>query len=289
MQFANKRVVLTGAGGGIGRALAQLLAQHNAQLVLVGRDSKKLEQVKAELPAGSSVYLVSADIATDEGRHRVASMCTQLGGIDVLINCAGINDFALFQQQKSAMIAQLIDVNVTAPMLLTQQMLPLLERAGAGLIVNIGSTFGSIGHPGFVAYCAAKFALRGFSQALRRELADTSIRVQYIAPRATRTDINTDAVNAMNTALKTAMDDPAAVAAQILAAMAAGKKSEVYLGWPEKLFARINQIMPALVDGALFKQLSTIRRFAARPEPKVSAVAMPQADALVTVSKKLAR
>lgn len=272
MQFTNKRVVLTGAGSGIGRALAQQLAQNNAQLVLVGRNVDRLEQVKAELPAGSSVYIVQADISSDEGRHRITSMCTQLGGIDVLVNCAGINDFALFTQQKAAMIAQLINVNVTAPMLLTQRLLPLLERSGSGLIVNIGSTFGTIGHPGFAAYCAAKFALRGFSQALRRELADSSVRVLYVAPRATRTEINTDAVYAMNTALKIAMDDPADVAAQIFAAMAAGNKSEVYLGWPEKLFARINQIFPALVDGALRKQLATIRRFAARRDGKVSAV-----------------
>lgn len=276
MQFTNKRVVLTGAGSGIGRALAQQLAQNNAQLVLVGRNVDKLEQVKAELPAGSSVYIVQADISSDEGRHRITSMCTQLGGIDVLINCAGINDFALFTQQKAAMIAQVINVNVTAPMLLTQRLLPLLERSGSGLIVNIGSTFGTIGHPGFAAYCAAKFALRGFSQALRRELADSSVRVLYVAPRATRTEINTDAVYAMNTALKIAMDDPADVAVQIFAAMTAGNKSEVYLGWPEKLFARINQIFPALVDGALRKQLATIRRFAARRDGKVSAVVVPQ-------------
>lgn len=274
MELTNKTVVLTGASGGIGRALALQLARDNATLVLVGRNQEQLDRVKTELPAGSHAWVVSADIATDEGRHRIAALCTQIGSIDALINCAGVNDFALFHQQKAAMIAQLINVNVTAPILLTQRLLPLLQKANRSLIVNIGSTFGTIGHPGFVAYCASKFAMRGFSQALRRELADTSIRVQYIAPRATKTEINTDAVNAMNAALKVAMDDPADVAAQIVAAIKSGRQSEVYLGWPEKLFARINQLLPSIVDGALLKQLKTIRGFAATRERKVSAVPM---------------
>ena len=171
MQFANRNVVLTGAGGGIGRALAFVLAKNAANLLLVGRDVSRLDALKTELPAGSSVYVVGADIATDEGRHRVASACQQLTDIDVLINCAGISDFALFQEQKPAVISQLIGVNVLAPMLLTHRLLPLMNSPNGGLIVNIGSTFGTIGHPGFAAYCASKFALRGFSEALRRELA----------------------------------------------------------------------------------------------------------------------
>lgn len=272
MQFANKKVVLTGASGGIGQALAQILAQNAAQLVLVGRDEKKLQAVKASLPGGSTVYLVAADIATDEGRQRVATVCTRLGSIDVLVNCAGINDFALFEQQKAAMIAQLIDTNVTAPILLTQRLLPLLAKSGAGLIANIGSTFGSIGHPGFAAYCASKFALRGFSQALRRELEGTPVRVQYIAPRATKTTINTAAVDAMNVELGVAMDNPQQVAAQIFAVLEKGGGNDVYFGWPEKLFVFINQLLPRIVDKALHKQLATIRRFAGRQPAAVNTV-----------------
>lgn len=262
MQIANRKIVLTGASGGIGGALAQILAQNSAQMILVGRNERKLRLVEETLPAGCTAHLIAADIATEAGRQRVVSVCQHLGSIDMLINCAGINDFALFNEQDAAQIALLVDTNITAPILLTQQLLPLLLESGAGLIANIGSTFGSIGHPGFAVYCATKFALRGFSQALRRELADSSVRVQYIAPRATRTAINSTSVDAMNTELGVSMDDPIDVARQIFTALAKGKSDDVYLGWPEKLFVYLNQLLPRLVDGALRKQLPTIRRFA---------------------------
>lgn len=129
------------------------------------------------------------------------------------------------------------------------------------MVVNIGSTFGSIGYPGFAAYCASKFALRGFSEALRRELADTRVKVMYIAPRATRTSMNEQSVVAMNDELKVAMDEPAWVAAAVVAAIGR-EREELYLGWPEKLFVRLNSLLPRVVDQALRKQLPIIQRFA---------------------------
>lgn len=262
MKFTGKKIVLTGASGGIGGELARILSQNGAELILVGRNERKLRLVEEQLASGCTVQLVAADIATDEGRARVVNACARHGHIDALVNCAGINHFALFSDQDQTQITQLIDTNVTAPMLLIRQLLPLLTQAREGLIANIGSTFGTIGHPGFAAYCATKFALRGFSQALRRELADSTVRVKYIAPRATRTTINTADVDAMNAELGVAMDEPADVASQIFAALASNKNGDVYLGWPEKLFVYINQLLPGIVDGALRKQLAVIRRFA---------------------------
>jgi short-subunit dehydrogenase len=264
MQFTGKKVVLTGASGGIGGELARILSQNGAELILVGRNERKLRQVEETLAAGCKAQLVAADIATIEGRQRIVNACTRHGHIDALVNCAGINDFALFNDQDNTRIAQLVDTNVTAPMLLVHQLLPLLGHAREGLVANIGSTLGTIGHPGFATYCATKFALRGFSQALRRELADSTIRVKYIAPRATRTAINSADVDAMNAELGVAMDEPADVAAQIFTALARNKDGDVYLGWPEKLFARINQLLPGIVDAALRKQWPVIRRFASR-------------------------
>ena len=129
------------------------------------------------------------------------------------------------------------------------------------LVVNLGSTFGSIGYPGFSAYCASKFALRGFSEALRRELADTEMKVLYIAPRATRTSMNSAQVVAMNDELNVAMDDPLEVADQVAQAIIR-EREELYLGWPEKLFVRLNSLLPRVVDQALRKQLPIIQRFA---------------------------
>ena len=160
-----------------------------------------------------------------------------------------------------------LGVNVTATLQLTHLLLPLLRQQPRALLVNLGSTFGSIGYPGFAAYCASKFALRGFSEALRRELADSQIKVLYIAPRATRTAMNSADVVAMNDELKVEMDDPQEVARQIVHAITA-EREEFYLGWPEKLFVRLNGVLPRLVDQALRKQLPVIKRFARAEQPQ---------------------
>ncbi len=183
-------------------------------------------------------------------------------GIGLLVNCAGVNDFGLFEEQSQDAIEDTIRINLISPMLICQDLLPLLHRHGKAQIVNIGSTFGSIGYPGFSAYCASKFGLRGFTESLRRELADTGVQVSYIAPRATQTDLNSDKIVAMNNELGTAMDKPSVVADEVMGVIDRRSPLDKYMGWPEKLFVKINALLPALVDSSLRKQLPVIRRFA---------------------------
>ena len=259
MQLSDCRVVLTGASGGIGRALVEKLCAAGAQLLLVGRHAEGLESLASSYPG--KVQVVVADIVESAGRDAVQAAARSFGGVNVLINAAGQNRFSLLEQHDEAAMAALINLNVTATLQLTQRLLPLLMQQGRALVVNIGSTFGSIGYPGFATYCASKFALRGFSEALRRELADTQVKVLYIAPRATRTGMNAENVVAMNDELKVSMDEPLAVAAQVLGAIR-GEREELYLGWPEKFFVKLNGLLPRLVDQSLRKQLPTIQRFA---------------------------
>ncbi len=131
-----------------------------------------------------------------------------------MINNAGISQFALSAQQD---YQQQLQINLLAPMQLCQLLLPQLQQQPEAVIVNVGSAFGSIGYPGFSGYCASKFGLRGFTEALKRELAASPVRVLYFAPRATDTSINSAAVVAMNQQLGTRMDSPEFVAAQLLA------------------------------------------------------------------------
>jgi len=151
-------------------------------------------------------------------------------------------------------------VNLRSAMLVARHFVPRFRKAGMGGLVFVGSTFGSIGFPGYTAYCASKFGLRGFTEALRRELADTPVQVVYVAPRATATAMNPEPVNELNRALGNAMDAPETVAAQILQAMEKDERRR-FLGWPEKLFVVINGILPKMVDKAMLKQLPVIRRF----------------------------
>ncbi|MAT51777.1 MAG: short chain dehydrogenase [Porticoccaceae bacterium] len=267
MDFDNKRILLTGATGGIGIAIAKQLAARGAYLTLVGRDQGKLQRLADDLITDTesgkshSPVIVPADINTQAGRARVAA-ASELHGIDALINTAGVQAFGLFENQTETQISDVINVNLTATILLTQTLLPLLYRSAQATIVNIGSTFGSIGHPGFVAYCASKFGLRGFTEALRRELSDSDICVHYLAPRATRTTMNSDRVNLMNDALGNAMDDPDEVARAVIAVLQKPHGQRRFLGWPEKLLVKINGLFPGIVDRALGKQLPTIRQFA---------------------------
>ncbi|WP_341304746.1 SDR family oxidoreductase [Pseudomonas sp. TMP25] len=259
MKLNECRAVITGASGGIGQALVAALLEEGAQLLLVGRQTDAL-QMLANAHA-SKVQVVQADICERSGREAVVAAAQRFGGINTLINAAGVNHFGLLEQHDETAIADLIGLNVTATLQLTHRLLPMLRQQGRALVVNLGSTFGSIGYPGFSAYCASKFALRGFSEALRRELADTQVKVLYFAPRATQTSMNAANVVAMNDELNVAMDDPHSVALQLLAAIRR-EEEERYLGWPEKLFVRLNSLLPRVVDQALRKQLPIIQRFA---------------------------
>jgi short-subunit dehydrogenase len=259
MQPTDCRALLTGASGGIGLALAHRLASEGAHLLLVGRRPEPLQALLQRFP--QNVQLVQADIASRVGRDALLAAAQNFGGLNCLINAAGVNRFGLLDQQDEQQIAELIGLNVTATLQLTQRLLPLLRAQRRALVINVGSTFGTIGYPGFAAYCASKFAVRGFSEALRRELADTHVRVLYFAPRATRTPMNAPSVVAMNDELGVAMDAPEKVAAELLQAIR-HEQEERYLGWPERLFVRLNGLLPRVVDQALRKQLPIIQRFA---------------------------
>ena len=247
------RAVLTGASGGIGRAISVALAPHCDELLLVGRDAARLEETRRA--AGPVARSVIADLATPAGRDAVT-----LPGINLLINNAGAGDFSWLEAQDDATLERIVQANVLAPMQLTRRLLPELRRAPRAWIVNVGSIMGYLGYPGHAAYCASKFALRGFSEALRRELADSALRVLYFAPRATRTAMNGKQVNALNAELRVAMDSPESVATQLVALLER-PASERLLGRPEALFARLNQLLPGLVDRVLRRQLPVIRRF----------------------------
>ncbi|MBK8288902.1 MAG: SDR family oxidoreductase [Cellvibrionales bacterium] len=264
MNLQGKTILITGASGGIGREIAVRLARQHARLILVGRDPVALQETQTDVSAaGGSADVLVADLLSQEDRERIVGFCTGLEpGLWGLINNAGCNHFALLQDQSDAMLQNQINLNLLAPMLLIRALLPLLQKEQGARILNMGSTFGSIGYPGYSAYCASKFGLRGFTEALRRELSDSDIRVLYFAPRATATKLNSENVIALNKELGNAMDLPDIVAAQVEKMFVSGGPHQVFWGWPEKLFARINQCIPMLVDNALQKQLPAIKKYA---------------------------
>lgn len=254
------RVLVTGGGSGIGAAIVRRLVDEGARVLITGRDATKLQSIAVE--AAQQIGVLVADLTLEADRQRVVDYARHWDGvgIDTLINNAGVSGVGFLDDLDSAQINAVLQANLVAPMSLTQALLPHLKSLPEAYIVNIGSVFGYIGYPSQSIYSASKFGLRGFSEALHRELADTHVRVRYVAPRATRTALNSDSMDELNRKLGNRVDDPDRVADIVIKSLSSSGVNTV-IGWPEGLFARVNAVFPSLVDGALIKQLPVIRQF----------------------------
>ena len=258
----DRRVLLTGATGGIGAAIVEQLVQAGCGVLCHGRDAMSLASLQKKYLAYPQLRCVAADLTDAAGRGAVVDAARRFpGGINTVIHNAGWNQFACFEDQEASALEQTIQLNLTAPMLLTHQLLPMLHLQSRAQLVFITSTFGRIGHPGYAAYSAAKFGLTGFAESLRRELADSDLTVTTLSPRATQTPLNSERVVALNQLLNVQMDPPEVVAAAVISAMVK-RSTRLQLGWPEKLFVRLNGLFPRMVDRAIAKQLPHIKRFA---------------------------
>ena len=250
MRAQELSVVLTGASGGIGAALAAALAQAGARLLLVGRRGAPLAALAASLDGARNerVQALAADITTAAGRATIRDIAAARG-CNALINNAALPCFGPFADADAAQVDAVLQTNLVAPIQLTLALLPQLRAQRRSRVLNIGSATGRLGVPGFAVYGAGKFGLRGFSETLRRELADTSVRVQYLAPRATRTGFNDERADDFNRRTRTAVDAPEAVAAEAVKLLLSGR-AEKFLGFPESIAVRLNSLAPRLLDRA---------------------------------------
>lgn len=256
MKASEARVLLTGATGGIGQAAATALVQAGASVMLVGRSPARLATQARALARECAVprprvEWYAADliqVASLAGLGEVAAGW----GCNVLVHNAGVPGFGRLEALDANAMAQVLHLNLFVPMLLTQTLLPHLCSLPQAQVICVGSVLGRLGLPGFSVYSASKFGLRGFAEALRRELGDTKVSVKYLGPRSTRTAFNSGAVQHYNEATATAMDAPE-VAARALVQLLEGGAPERFLGFPEKLAVRLNGLAPGLLDGAFDK------------------------------------
>jgi short-subunit dehydrogenase len=265
MKLNQQRVILTGAAGGMGSILADLIVKAGAEIALVDANAEALGSLANQL---SGSHAVAGDLSSPVGcGQAIQQAMGVLGGVDVLINLAGLMSFCTYEDEDLERVQRLMQVNLIAPMLLSRAVLPKMLEQNKGQIVNVGSMFGSIGFAYFTAYSTSKFGVRGFSQALRRELAETPVTVTYVSPRSVKTPINTGPIMQMGEATKMNMDEPEVVAGKIFRAIEADKK-EAYFGFPESLFARLNGVLPGIVDNATRVQNRIARTFAKPSEGK---------------------
>jgi len=259
VELRDKNILLTGAAGGIGCLLAARLAGRGAHMTLVDANEKTLKEIAAGIEHSK---VIVGDLSSARGCLAIADAAKKdMGHIDVLINLAGMMSFRCFEDEEVETMERIIQVNLLGAMRLTRHILPGMLARDQGRIINVGSVFGSIGFAYFTAYSTSKFGLRGFSEALRREVHDSQIKVMYLAPRAVKTPLNTGRIMRMGAATKMNMDSPERVVDKILQAIDNDRK-EVYIGFPESLFVQINLRFPRLVDKVLAAQNRIARKFA---------------------------
>ncbi len=182
-----RRILITGASGGIGRAVAEALAGPDAELVLHGRKQSMLNELAGKINSHSGQSrIAAADLSTVDG---IYSLIDQVGPgrIDIVIHAAGVAFVDDIEMIKPEEWQRSLDINVTAPYLITQKLLPSMPEGGS--IVFLLSVAAKTAFPSWGAYCTSKFALEGFSQVLREELRPRKIRVINIYPAAAATEI----------------------------------------------------------------------------------------------------
>ncbi|ACB96180.1 SDR family NAD(P)-dependent oxidoreductase [Beijerinckia indica] len=253
MPREQKRVLITGAGSGIGRALAIEAANLGMSVAICGRRKSALEATGDLIDARRRPLVISADITIAADRRRIADhIRDKWGALDVLVNNAGVIAGGPLEHVHDDALDRIFQTNVIGPIALTRDLMPLLAVARPSRIVNIGSVFGDIPYPGFSVYSASKFAMRGFSIALRRECERNGISVTYAAPRATKTDA-ADAFADLIVRSRMQLESPDRVAERIWRAVINGDDS-VYPSGPERIYILIQRTFPRLIDWALRRQ-----------------------------------
>src|SRR5438132_3705021 len=189
--LADRRILITGASRGIGRALAEQAARSGASLAIVARSADQLQSVADSLTAhGAKVTAIPADVTSDADRQRIlTTVVERLGGLDVLINNAGIGSFGHFSSSSEEVLRQVMEVNFFAPAELIRLAIPILTRGEQPAIVNIASMCGRRGLPAWPEYSASKFAVCALTEALRGEMVRFQIDVLLILPGLTHTEM----------------------------------------------------------------------------------------------------
>lgn len=250
--FQNKVVAVTGGSDGIGRALVSLLLQKGAQVATCGRNHDKLYQLQSEYPS-YPLHTVVADVSNENDcRHFIESTIKVYGGIDVLINNAGISMRALMQDMTTDIYRQVMDTNFFGAVYCTKLALPsLLERKG--VLVGISSVAGYRGLPGRSAYSASKFALQGWLESVRTELLDSGVHVMWVSPGFVTSNIRKVALDnegkpaAESLMNESSMMTPEQCAKRILHAIEQ-KKRTLVMSFTGLQTVFLNKFFPSLTD-----------------------------------------
>ncbi|MEC8159364.1 MAG: SDR family NAD(P)-dependent oxidoreductase [Pseudomonadota bacterium] len=251
MTDLNDKVIwITGASSGIGKALAQTAAQQNVKLILSGRRIEALEALAGDLSVDCLVLPFEVT-DYDELSHKVEEAWSWKGRVDILVNNAGVSQRCLAIDARPEVYTELINIDLIAPIWLTQLQIARMAEAGGAHIVSISSVAGRIGAPLRTAYSAAKFGLIGYMDALRAEVdRANNIRVTNILPGSVATDVSRNALTGdgskrgKSDAIIDAGDDPIDCARCIWEAVNADKPEYIYAKEMEMGLAQLRHSDP---------------------------------------------
>lgn len=263
------RILLTGASSGIGFAMANQLVSAGAHVLVTARRRERLELLAKNLSshlqspsaqnAGvGSIHMLDGDLTEPSHRESLIRWCdSHWQGLDVLINNAGAGAIGPFALANVERMRRVMEVDFFAPVELTRLAIPLLQRGHRPAILNIGSVLAHRAVPNKSEYCAAKFALRGWAEALRVELAPLRIEVLMVSPSTTRSEFFDSLVDTPATARSRSIGSmsPEAVAAKAISALVRSKR-EMILSLGGKALVAMGRWLPSLTDRILEKSIT---------------------------------
>jgi len=247
--IAGQRMLVTGASSGIGRELARRLAAKGATLLLTARREDRLAELTDELRGRkANVQYVAGDIVEADVQAQLIAVAEQkFGGLDALINNAGAGAVGPFADAQPDRTRMLMELNYFAPVDLIRRALPSLRHGREPLIVNVGSVLGHVAMPLKSDYCASKFALRGFSDALRIELKSDGIDLLWVAPNTTRSEFFESLIDQRGDVAKNPLSMSSSdVARQIVDAMER-RRDDLVLTLSARCLIRLDFLWPELL------------------------------------------
>ena len=255
MQLRDRVALVTGAASGIGRAIAISLSQRGCAVALADRDATGLAATVALLPSGVRVSRHALDVTDGTAIAALpADIQAVHGRLDLLVNNAGVAVGGTFEQVSAEDFDWLFSINFHAVVRLTRAFLPMLKASDDARLVNVSSLFGLIAPPGQTAYVASKFAVRGFSESLRHELAATSVGVSVVHPggvataiaRSARSPAGVDPAEAERerTSFEAFLKMPPAEAGETIVTGIERRRPRIIVGNDAKFAALIERIAP---------------------------------------------
>lgn len=184
---SGKRILITGAGGGLGRAIIERLIGEGAAIVATDRDGDALEAMRRAVAAFGQITTITADLLVDSAVNMLAAEAARAGAVDGLVNCAGLYPVTPIGELSAVEWDHVLGLNLRAPFLLSKALLPAMRGRG-GAIVNISSTASVLARPGIAHYAASKAGLSQLTRVLAVELAPHGIRVNAVLPGVIATE-----------------------------------------------------------------------------------------------------